>query len=158
MPGGARIREGFETRLRQSGGCGDALLFARNSRDSMVLFVSAHQIAERAHEAGGPTTFSLDVASEEISLWLQRGRNLSHAACNDALSRQTRVSLEYQARSGHVSVTVTPTGTPTAQGEYPAEAILRIEDAVLTPAGDPNGEPVHLDGFELEARIGWLPG
>lgn len=152
------LREGFQSTLRLHEGCGDAFLFAHNHRDTLAIFFSAGQLAERAHAAGQPTTFSLDLASEQAALWVQRGKNVSHSACNDALSLRTRVGREYRAISGHVTVIVTPSGPPTPWGEFPAEATLLIEDALLAPEGAPNGEPVHLDRFEMKAQIGRVMG
>ena len=153
-----RLRTGFESTLEQRGGCGDAFLFASNPDDTVALFFSTRQLAERAHEAGHPTTFSMDLASEEAALWVHGGENVSHSACNDALSLQTRVARELRAVSGRVTVTVTPSGPPTPWGEFPADVTLHIEDATLAPDGDPEAEAVHLDSFEMNARIGWVIG
>lgn len=157
------IDDDFAVELTLYGGCADIFMYAKNSDDSLGLFISASALVETTFAAdAGTQVFNLDVATAEsnLSIVVQSGQNITQEACNDALEEdmQPVVHLERKATSGNAQFSITSAGEATDWGEMPANATLILEDVVFPDAtgDDPNSLKINNWGFD--AAVGWLPG
>ena len=156
------LQSGFEADLTRSGGCGDYFLYAHNEQDTLGLLVNGSGLALAAHEAGGASTWTFDLATAEEgspTVQVRMGENLNHESCNDALDPdiEIRVDHSYTALSGSATLIVTPTGEQTTWGEVPASLELTLEGVVLSNDVD-DTDTVEMGDYSESAGIGWLPG
>ncbi|GEM_PF-6159228 len=145
------------------GGCGDVFIHGKNADDTVGLAFTDGlnlNLAEMAHQAGTDTYTSIfDLAVSPDSLTITEGTNVTYESCNDALLPNINVSITrtWKPISGTATITITPDGEPTAWGTYPANAVLVLEDVVLSPTDD-DSVTVSLENMTITAAVGWLPG
>ena len=137
-------------------GCGDFVIAARNSDDSVALILNGPQLAEAAHTAAEATTTTHSLADSDVRLWVDVGSNVTHEVCNDALHLEVVVDQTYQAVSGDLVITMTPNGKPKPHGGFPADAQVVMENVVL--GLEDGSHSVTIESMTLESFVGWLPG
>ncbi len=153
---GEALPAGFESELEDQGGCADVVLYAWKPDDTLAMFFRTEGVAEAAHTAGEATSFSWSLPDPALSLHVERGEHLTHITCGDVLEYETVVEASWQAVSGEVQLTVTPTGDATDWGEYPSLGELELTDIVFEP--EAGGASTPLSSFFISSGIGWLPG
>jgi hypothetical protein len=157
------IDDDFTVELTLYGGCSDIFMYAKNSDDSLGLFISASALVETTFSAdAGTHVFNLDVATAEnnLSIVVQSGQNITREACNDALEEdmQPVVHFEGKATSGNAQFSITPAGEATDWGEMPANATLILEDVVFPDASGDDQKSLKINNWGFDAAVGWLPG
>ena len=151
------LADGWWDALTDTGGCSDAIFYARNPDGSLVLTVEVPGLASDAWDAGGPSGLSGTLPDPGITVSLARGTAL-RAPCDDVADPATAVADTWEAASGTITAEATPEAGDTgaaAKGAYPAQGYLRLEDVDFASDTAPD---TTLPVLEISAFIGWLPG
>ena len=147
--------------LNNVGGCSDYFVYTYNDTDTQTLHISGTGIAQQAHEQSSPLSLSYTINPEtddiQPVLRYQTGENLNHASCNDAIipGMEPVVTHEWNAISGTVLITVTPTGEATDWGEYPSNIEIIMENIEFS---NEQGDSFPLPEKTITTSIGWMPG
>ena len=147
----------FESNLGDAQGCGDYFVYTANTEDTNALFVSGVALAQQAHDAGEVITMTYTLPNDALSILARTGSDLTEEACNDAPTVDATIDWVYTASSGTATVTMTPTGEPTAHGGYPANVEIIFENVELIEDTGVQ-TTVIIETLILTAGIGWLPG
>ncbi len=153
----AALPEGWWEALTDTGGCADAVFYARDPDGNLVLSVEVPGLASDAWDAGGTTGLSGSLPDPGIAVSLSRGTALP-SPCDDAADPDSAVADAWQAVSGTITAEATPEAGDTgaaAKGAFPARGYLRLEDVGFASDTAPEAT---LPDIEISAFIGWLPG
>ena len=150
------LEEDFQLGLSRFGGCGDVFMFAANPDDTLVMTFQAEGGATQAHEAGEMIDILYDLTSEDASLSVVFGENVSHEHCNDALWLEVIERKVFVPTAGEASLRITPDpDAPEGVDSKSSDAILYLSNVVLEA---PDGETAEIQQFTYQAAVGWLPG
>lgn len=131
-----------------TGGCGDVLLFGRNSRDTRAFFVNLNGMATASHTSGTiHQTYTLP--SPDVSLTAEDGLRLTSTTCVGAHPpRGPRVTRSWEVVSGTLTVDVVPTGSsPSANASVTARNVVFSDGAGLTFTATSLRVPATSVGF-----------
>ena len=145
------------------GGCGDVFIHGKNANDTVGLAFTDGQnlnLAEMAHQTGMDSyTTTFNLAASPDSLTITEGTNVTYESCNDAFDPNINVNITrtWKPIAGTATLTLTPDGEPTTEGAYPANAVLVLENVVLSPTDD-DAITISLETMTINVFVGWLPG
>jgi hypothetical protein len=147
----------FEIETEQftdTGGCGDAFIWATNRAGTAAITVEWGGAASEAW-ASGPFDDTQQLPNPEITVTVVEGSGLTSYYCNDVREPGQGTTSEIEATSGTVEVAV----RPDPQGFQPAgHADLRLSDVIFS-INLGSGETWHLDELVIEnVSVGWLAG
>ena len=150
------LEENFQLGLNRFGGCGDVFMYASNPDDTLVMTFQASGGATLAHEAGETIDILYDLTSEDASLTVVYGENVSHEHCNDALWLEVIERKVFETTAGEATLRITPDpDAPEGVDSKSSDAILYLSNVVLEA---PDGETTEIEQFTYQASVGWLPG
>lgn len=136
----------------QTGGCGDAFLWATNRDGTVGINV---EWSGAASEAWANESFSetRQLPDPEITVSVVEGSGLLAYWCNDVRMPGQGVTSTIEAAGGTVELTV----RPSREGFEPAgQADLRLTDVIFRTPGN---EVWHLEELVIEnVSVGWLAG
>ncbi|MEA2677856.1 MAG: hypothetical protein QOJ81_1997 [Chloroflexota bacterium] len=137
-----------------TGGCGDAFIWATNAAGTAAITVEWGGAASEAW-ANGPFNDTQQLPNPEITVSVVEGNGLSTYYCNDVRGPGQGTTSEIEATSGAVEVAV----RPDPEGFQPAgHADLRLSDVTFTIRLG-SGETWRLDELVIEnVSVGWLAG
>ncbi len=136
-----------------TGGCGDAFLWATNAAGTAAITIEWGGAASTAWADDGFTD-TQQLPNPEIRVSVVEGSQLTSYYCNDIRSPGQGETSRVEANTGTVDITV----RPTPQGFEPAgQADVRLSDIAFTLAM--GTETWHLDELVIEdVAVGWLAG
>ena len=153
---GQVLEEDFQLGLNRFGGCGDVFMYASNPDDTLVMTFQAQGGATQAHEAGETIDILYDLTSEDASLTVVYGENVSHEHCNDAIEFEVIERKVFSTTSGEANLRITPDpDAPTGVDFKSSDAILYLSNVIIE---SPDGERAEIEQFTYQASVGWLPG
>ena len=150
------LEEDFQAGLSRFSGCGDVFMYASNPDDTLVLTFQASGGATAAHEAGESIDIPYDLLSDEATVSVVYGENITHELCNDAFWLEVIEKKRFEVTAGTATLRISPDpDTTEGSPELPADAILYLSNVVLEA---PDGERAEFEQFTFQASVGWLPG
>jgi hypothetical protein len=127
--------------LTETGGCGDARLFASDGGTTFVLVDIDGVI-----DGGDVQSFTLP--DPAVAIALQVGHNLDNQACTDVMENDTTIDASWDATEGRLNLTLAPDNGGSR------DATVQMIDVVF---GD--DDPARsIDYLEFVATIGVFPG
>ena len=106
--------------------------------------------------AGESIDIPYDLLSDEATVSVVYGENITHELCNDAFWLEVIEKKRFEVTAGTATLRISPDpDTTEGSPELPADAILYLSNVVLEA---PDGERAEFEQFTFQASVGWLPG
>jgi len=144
------------------GGCGFVYIHGKNTENTVGLHfddgdLNSAVAAYESSDAGIAFTTVFNLATDPDRLRIEEGANITHESCNDAFFLTVTIDRTWRPVSGTATLTVTSDGEATTWGEYPAGAVLILENVVLSPTDDATVTKT-IESLTIEVSVGWMPG
>ena len=144
---GPTVPEDLAAALTERGGCGDLIVYAYDTDDSLLLTVVVDGLVDAAQIAGEEQTTTHEIGDPGVQVGLDVGSRITDAICDDVIENGGPVVRRtLDATAGTIEVTVRP-----GDDAWGARADVDITGVVLEDAA-----PLDLSWTDI--AVGWLAG